>query len=124
MLVRTTLIIGLLYGVNLAFAQQADLTAYTVSNKPITIGLEHQLNIYPIPSDDGFITLDFGNYYTEEELLLTVFDLTGSVVQAYRITVGKKREHQLNLSDLPMGTYFLNIAGRDMMISKRIAIKK
>lgn len=63
--------------------------------------------IYPNPST-GLITFEFPSTTQNENLVINITNMTGRVVQQYKCT-SEDRLIQMNLSNLPRSTYFVQI---------------
>ncbi|MBK8686350.1 MAG: T9SS type A sorting domain-containing protein [Bacteroidetes bacterium] len=63
--------------------------------------------IYPNPST-GLITFEFPATTQNENLVINITNMTGRVVQQYKCT-SEDRLIQMNLSNLPRSTYFVQI---------------
>ncbi|MBN4062270.1 lamin tail domain-containing protein [Bacteroidales bacterium AH-315-I05] len=95
----------------------------TAINENELLGLE--LKIYPIPSDDGLLTMDFGNFDVENKIEIIVFNLIGDVLFADAIIpASNQSKFTMNLNTLPSGTYFVNVNADGTIVSKRITINR
>ena len=79
--------------------------------------------VLPNPGN-GNITLNL-NSSQAEQLELSVFDMIGTLVYSEKdVPLVGQLSKGLNLTGLPEGVYFLKIAGKQMMITRKLIIKR
>lgn len=86
-----------------------------------TVGMSEtqlsSLKVYPNPSK-GIFTLDLGTQVTNAQL--SIFDINGRVIQE-NVLVGST--HQIDLSHLEKGVYFLQLTAGEERINKKLIIQ-
>ena len=70
--------------------------------------LDISLTVFPNPTTDN-LTLQIEDY-NNEKLLYQLFDMQGKELNAGQIV---ERQTQINMSSLPMATYFLNVVNQE-----------
>ncbi|MEO1261259.1 MAG: T9SS type A sorting domain-containing protein [Bacteroidota bacterium] len=77
------------------------------------------LDVFPIPTED-LLNVNF-QAKSEEKLSVSIFDIYGKSIQKETVNavMGDNQFH-LDLSDLPAGTYLLNLTSQEEQVSRRI----
>ncbi|MBK7129399.1 MAG: T9SS type A sorting domain-containing protein [Crocinitomicaceae bacterium] len=77
-----------------------------------------EIKVYPNPAENC-VTIDFSNVYANnnQAIHIEVIDITGRKFMELPISESKV---QLNISQLPKGTYILKITSGDLVFTKRI----
>jgi hypothetical protein len=84
------------------------------------IFVSESVRVYPNP------TVDWAQVYvggTDTEVLLTLVDLRGNLLQQRRVDVPTTREVELDLSGYPVGVYAIRLEGKTVQSSVKV-IKK
>lgn len=104
----------------------SDTTCQTVNI--ITTGtaettLGEAISIYPNPSSNGILTVDFGKY-SSNDVKITVYNIIGKTVYERHITTNNTGKQIVSLQDLPSGNYFINILSGKETFTRRITINR
>ncbi len=83
---------------------------------------EKNVGLYPNPTKDGIINLDFSGKLTAENLTIHVKDVLGREVLV--LNSNANSIVKLDLNNEIGGTYFLNIIGENVNITKSLIIQK
>jgi hypothetical protein len=90
---------------------------------PATDGIENEValdvNVYPNPSTDGMVTINFNQYVPSAQV--SILSLDGRTFRTEDIY--NAESVNLNLSDMNSGIYILNIAGTDISFTQKISIQ-
>jgi glycosidase len=93
---------------------EADLVTWKVPNQYVVTaidGLEKEtINVYPNPVSD-YLKIDFTNTQKSYQ----VFDLQGNSVSEER-NIDRNSQHQIDVQNLPIGTYLLRVKGNEKEI--------
>lgn len=86
----------------------------------LTYDLNANLNVYPVPSQDGFVYIE--NKNAIDLTKIEVLDVLGNVV----VSNNAKNESKvkLNLSEMPNGNYFVRMYSGNSVSTKKITIVK
>lgn len=101
-------------------------TTFTYSTTIMGISVEENeltrsLRIYPNPSD-GVLTVQFG-LDTEEEVALTVINGLGQPVRVEELGRVTSFNGQLDLSDLPLGVYLIQVSTGTHVLYQRVTLQ-
>lgn len=104
----------------------SDTTCQTVNI--ITTGtaettLGEAISIYPNPSSNGILTVDFGKY-SGNDVKITVYNIIGKTVYERQITSNNIGKQIVSLQGLPSGNYFINILSGKETFTRRITINR
>ena len=92
-------------------------------SKIISISIQADINIYPNPTEDGIIFMDFDSEI--EEVLVVLQDVLGKVV--YQKIIVNKGRNELELLDhghkLESGIYLIVASNDHMLANKKIIVK-
>jgi PKD repeat protein len=118
------------YNVTLVATSAAGCTdtitqSVTVTNVGIKEGDNFFSNIsfYPIPSETGIITIDFGKSVAQPAEV-KVYNMVGKQVYYGSIENTNTKKTEIDLSFLPAGTYFISVYNSTSSVSRRIAISR
>ena len=76
--------------------------------------------IYPNPND-GNMTLSFDNM--TGEVVVKVYDITGALVDQFTVNNGYGHQtHNYQTNRLSRGIYYFNLAGKDVLLTKKVII--
>ena len=116
-------------GLQSAFAYKLD--EYGCYDENCHIGVEEtkeeekpQITIYPNPSN-GMLNINHGGFenlrgfVSKQDITLKIFNVFGQLTCSEKINTNKK-QHQINLSYLPKGIYFVDIGG---LVKKKIILE-
>lgn len=79
----------------------------------ISIGNNLNASLYPNPTEDGLLTLEFKKSLSED-ITIRLYSLNGSLIEETVFdTKQNLRIINLNYQDLATGLYFLNVQNRD-----------
>lgn len=76
------------------------------------------LNIYPNPASD-VVNVDLSNF-GEGMVNISLFDITGKLLEQSRVAVSANMIHQVNMSALKSGLYLMNVSGENESSSVRV----
>lgn len=76
------------------------------------------LNIYPNPTND-VVNVDLSSF-GEGMVNISLFDITGKLLEQNRVAVSANMIHQVNMSALKSGLYLMNVNGENESSSVRI----
>lgn len=85
--------------------------------------LENNVNIYPNPSTDGYVNIQF-NLEDKQDLNIEVYDLTGKRVFLNRAQNVTNNNLKINVSELSNGMYLVKVSNKAHSITKKITIAK
>ena len=104
-----------------------DKNAYIVKMKWNNTGIENladdgKMNIFPNPSSD-VLNIDI-KWKKPERSSLTVYDITGRVCILQNLEKAEHANAQIDISQLPAGTYYLKIVNTQGQMSKAFQVVK
>lgn len=102
------------------------LTDFVITSKTTSTNSHfsdnYNLNAYPNPAND--YTILQGTFPSDEELLISVSNLTGVQIMQETVALNDKElSYRLNTSDFPSGIYFYSISDGQSIITKKLIIR-
>ena len=82
---------------------------------------DKSLRVYPNPND-GLFTLSVPEGFSDEGSVLNIFSSTGALVYTSNLSDSRSGDHEIDLSDLNKGLYYLTIRSGDIFISEHIIV--
>ena len=94
-----------------------DLVALNIINPPTSLDgtnrfTKDPLNIYPNPTSEFVTVTDLNGEHTKK---LSIFNILGTKMQDIQI-----RNHQIDLSHLPDGVYFLQLESKEGIVTRKV----
>ena len=80
------------------------------------------LSIYPIPSNNSYVNIDYNVLNDNSSVNYRIVDLKGSVIYESRLQNQNKGEYHIRTNDLNKGVYFIQFNVNNDYVSKKIII--
>ena len=96
------------------------ITGSTTSQAGVSENNFEGLTIYPNPSSNGIFTLDLGNLTSKTTF--TIYNIIGETILTKEIVSCNKQN--IDISNLPTGSYFINITNDKSTTTRKITISK
>ena len=84
------------------------------------------ISVYPNPSPGGIVTLDFKGSHGEEDIRITVTDMSGEIIGTQIIRVSTEGKAMFLLpggAGLKPGIYIVTVAGERMFSQNKLVIR-
>lgn len=80
------------------------------------------LSIYPNPTN-GLLTVDFGNYLTNTEGLVTVKNILGQTLETNQLNITTSK-YNLDMTNYDSGIYFIEVVVDGETVTKKVTVAK
>ena len=87
--------------------------------------VSESLRVYPNPVTDQHLTIDLAGYAANEELRISISDISGKTVKESLIQTGNDGAYNqtIELSNFPTGLYILNVIGGKSVQMKKLIVE-
>ena len=93
---------------------------YTPSEVEIVNNAESQLSIYPLPAQNQ-LNIDL-SWNAQELATVSLYDIAGKIWRQWTVGAGTHSHYSASVSQLPAGTYFVNVKGDKTQLTRAITI--